>query len=59
MQLAFDTSKIAIFDADTGQNLTLPASGSNGQPAQTSEPAPPPSEPAPPPSEPAPPPPAE
>ncbi len=25
IQLAFDTSKIAIFDADTGQNLTLPA----------------------------------
>ena len=36
MQLAFDTSKIAIFDADTGENLTLPASGSNGQPAPTS-----------------------
>lgn len=32
IQLAFDTSKIAIFDADTGQNLTLP----------DSEPAPPP-----------------
>jgi multiple sugar transport system ATP-binding protein len=40
--LAFDTSKIAIFDADTGENLTLPASGSNGEPAQPSEPAPPP-----------------
>lgn len=26
IQLAFDTSKIAIFDADTGQNLTLPDS---------------------------------
>ena len=60
IQLAFDTSKIAIFDADTGQNLTLPASGSNGQPAPTSEPAPPPqAEPAPLPSEPAPPPQAE
>jgi multiple sugar transport system ATP-binding protein len=24
VQLAFDTSKVAIFDADTGKNLTLP-----------------------------------
>ena len=44
IQLAFDTSKIAIFDADTGQNLTLPMSGANGQPAPASEPAPPPAE---------------
>jgi multiple sugar transport system ATP-binding protein len=35
MQLAFDTSKIAIFDADTGENLTAPAPGSNGKPAPT------------------------
>jgi multiple sugar transport system ATP-binding protein len=54
IQLAFDTSKIAIFDADTGQNLTLP-NGSDG----ASEPAPATSEPAPATSEPAPPPPAE
>jgi multiple sugar transport system ATP-binding protein len=45
MELAFDTSKIAIFDADTGENLTIPAGGPNGQPAPSSEP---PSEPAPP-----------
>ena len=56
IQLAFDTSKIAIFDADTGENLTVPASGSNGQPAPTS---PAPEQPQAPPSEPAPPPPAE
>jgi multiple sugar transport system ATP-binding protein len=24
MQLAFDTSKLAIFDADSGENLTIP-----------------------------------
>jgi multiple sugar transport system ATP-binding protein len=47
MQLAFDTSKLAIFDAETGINLTIPASGSNGQAAPASEPTPPPSEPAP------------
>jgi multiple sugar transport system ATP-binding protein len=68
MQLAFDMSKVAIFDADTGENLTVPASGSNSQPTPTS-PAPeqprPPASPAPeqsqpPASEPAsPPPPAE
>ena len=53
MQLAFDTSKIAIFDADTGENLTVPVSGSNGQPAPTSpapeQPQAPPTESAPPP----------
>jgi multiple sugar transport system ATP-binding protein len=55
MELAFDTSKLAIFDADSGINLTIPVSGSNGQAAPSSEPAtsdpttPPPSEPAPPP----------
>src|SRR6201999_1116583 len=31
MELAFDTSKITIFDADTGANLTIAPSGSNGQ----------------------------
>jgi multiple sugar transport system ATP-binding protein len=31
MELAFDTSKITIFDADTGTNLTIAPSGSNGQ----------------------------
>jgi multiple sugar transport system ATP-binding protein len=35
MELAFDTSKIAIFDADTGENLTIPAAGTDG-PASTS-----------------------
>jgi multiple sugar transport system ATP-binding protein len=46
MQLAFDTSKIAIFDADTGTNLTIAPSDSNGQapeppaaPAAPSDPA--------------------
>ena len=51
MQLAFDTSKIAIFDADTGENLTVPVSGSNDEPAPTSsaaeQPRTPASEPAP------------
>jgi multiple sugar transport system ATP-binding protein len=32
IELAFDTSKIAIFDADTGENLTIQRSVSNGQP---------------------------
>jgi multiple sugar transport system ATP-binding protein len=41
MELAFDTSKITIFDADSGVNLTIPPSGSR-------EPAPVPSAPAPP-----------
>ena len=27
MELAFDTTKLAIFDADTGVNLTIPPSG--------------------------------
>jgi multiple sugar transport system ATP-binding protein len=56
IQLAFDTSKIAIFDADSGVNLTIPRNGSNGQPEPTSaapeQPStPPPSEPTPPPAE--------
>jgi multiple sugar transport system ATP-binding protein len=49
IELAFDTSKIEIFDADTGQNLTIQRSVSNGQsaapeqaPAEVSEPTPPP-----------------
>jgi multiple sugar transport system ATP-binding protein len=55
MELAFDTSKIAIFDADSGENLTIAASGSNGQPAASSpapeQPQAPTSEPSPPPAE--------
>jgi multiple sugar transport system ATP-binding protein len=31
MELAVDTSKITIFDADTGANLTIAPRGSNGQ----------------------------
>jgi multiple sugar transport system ATP-binding protein len=31
LELAFDTSKITIFDADTGANLTLAPSGPNAQ----------------------------
>jgi multiple sugar transport system ATP-binding protein len=34
MQLAFDTTKIAIFDADTGVNLTIAPSDSDGQPPE-------------------------
>jgi multiple sugar transport system ATP-binding protein len=52
MELAFDTSKITIFDADTGANLTIAPSGSNGQVpespvAPAAPPPPPPSEQAP------------
>src|SRR5215204_4972088 len=36
MELAFDTSKLAIFDADSGINLTIPVNGANSQPASTS-----------------------
>jgi multiple sugar transport system ATP-binding protein len=32
MELAFDTSKIAIFDADTGANLTIEPAGSQERP---------------------------
>jgi multiple sugar transport system ATP-binding protein len=68
MELAFDTSKIAIFDADTGANLTIAPRGSNGQspeplaappapsvppPAPETPTVPPPSEQTPPPSPPA------
>jgi multiple sugar transport system ATP-binding protein len=51
IELAFDTSKITIFDADTGENLTIPLGGSNGQQTATEQPAtteqPPASEPTP------------
>jgi multiple sugar transport system ATP-binding protein len=43
MELAFDTSKIAIFDADTGTNLTI-ASGDSSEPSP--EPTAPPAAPA-------------
>jgi multiple sugar transport system ATP-binding protein len=53
MELAFDTSKITIFDADTGANLTIAPRGSNGQspestpaPETLSEPPPAPETPA-------------
>jgi multiple sugar transport system ATP-binding protein len=39
MELAFDTSKITIFDADTGANLTIAPRASNGQ-SPESPPAP-------------------
>jgi multiple sugar transport system ATP-binding protein len=39
IQLAFDTSKLTIFDSDTGENLTLP--GVSGSAPISSEPAPP------------------
>jgi multiple sugar transport system ATP-binding protein len=56
MELAFDTSKIAIFDADTGTNLTIAPSGSDDQSpeppaAPATPPAPAPSEQTPPPAE--------
>jgi multiple sugar transport system ATP-binding protein len=54
MELAFDTSKITIFDVDTGANLTIAPTGSNGQspeppPAPETLSVPPPSEQTPPP----------
>ena len=57
MQLAFDTSKITIFDADTGANLTIAQSGSNGQSPEPPAAPPPPAEQTPPPAEETPPPP--
>ncbi|MDO3636774.1 ABC transporter ATP-binding protein [Mycolicibacterium arseniciresistens] len=33
VQLAFDTSKLVIFDADTGANLTIPPAGESAEPA--------------------------
>jgi len=61
MQLAFDTSKITIFDADTGANLTIAPSGPNGQSPEPPAAPPPPAEQTPPPpaGEQTPPPPAE
>jgi len=55
LQLAFDTSKIAIFDADTGVNLTIEPAGSQ-EPTPAPSPAPelpaePAASPPPPPSE--------
>jgi multiple sugar transport system ATP-binding protein len=44
IELAFDTSKIVIFDAESGKNLTLPSADAD-QPSAPSEP-PPASEPA-------------
>jgi len=61
MELAFDTSKITIFDADTGANLTIAPSANDQTPEPPAAP-PPPAEQTPPPAEettPAPPPPAE
>jgi len=43
MELAFDTSKIAIFDADSGANLTIEPAGSQAPP-EAPTPAPPPAE---------------
>jgi multiple sugar transport system ATP-binding protein len=37
VKLALDTSKIVIFDADTGANLTIP-DGADGEPVEVSEP---------------------
>ncbi len=59
MELAFDTSKIAIFDADTGANLTIAPRGSNGQSPEPPAAAPAPSVPPPAPETPAVPPPGE
>jgi multiple sugar transport system ATP-binding protein len=68
MELAFDTSKITIFDADTGANLTIAPSANDQTPEPPAAPpppaeqTPPPAEQTPPPAEettPAPPPPAE
>jgi multiple sugar transport system ATP-binding protein len=48
IQLAFDTSKLTIFDADTGKNLTLPDGDVSGGAPASNEPTPPQTEPAPP-----------
>ncbi|MGA5465805.1 ABC transporter ATP-binding protein [Mycobacterium sp. NPDC050041] len=37
LQLAFDTSKLVIFDADTGANLTIPPAGERTEPAAADE----------------------
>ncbi|SEH69536.1 carbohydrate ABC transporter ATP-binding protein, CUT1 family [Mycolicibacterium rutilum] len=44
IQLAFDTSKLAIFDPETGKNLTLSDGVASEPPAPAAEPAPPPAE---------------
>ena len=49
MELAFDTSKIAIFDAATGVNLTIEPAGAQEPPPAPSPAPEPPSAPAPPP----------
>ncbi|MDT5018319.1 MAG: multiple sugar transport system ATP-binding protein [Mycobacterium sp.] len=45
LALAFDTTKLTIFDADSGLNLTLPDSGTDPADAAASEPTAPSSEP--------------
>ena len=45
MELAFDTSKMAIFDADTGVNLTIEPTGSQ-DPSRASPASEPPAAPA-------------
>jgi multiple sugar transport system ATP-binding protein len=55
LRLAFDTSKIAIFDADSGENLTIPTTGSREPaPAAVTPPSPTQTEPSASPSEPTP-----
>jgi multiple sugar transport system ATP-binding protein len=44
IELAFDTTKIAIFDADSGVNLTIEPADSQEAPASTPEPTAPPAE---------------
>jgi multiple sugar transport system ATP-binding protein len=56
IELAFDTAKITIFDADSGANLTIAPSGSNGQSPEPPAAPPPPAEQTPPPAEETPPP---
>jgi multiple sugar transport system ATP-binding protein len=40
LELAFDTSKITIFDADTGANLMIPPTGAQPAPEASPEPEP-------------------
>jgi multiple sugar transport system ATP-binding protein len=55
LRLAFDTSKIAIFDADSGENLTIPTAGlREPAPATVAPPSPTQTEPSASPSEPTP-----
>jgi multiple sugar transport system ATP-binding protein len=53
MELAFDTTKITIFDAETGANLTIAPSAQPPEPPAAPPPPPPTSEPTPPPPPPA------